>query len=214
MDRPQVISFDLDGTLVDSEFTMWVWEIGIPELYAKKHNLPISEAIARVTADYEQVGDTALEWYDIRHWFDHYDLPGDWKGLLRKHRNRIRLFPEVKEVVSALSEHYELIITSNAAREFVEMEVKETGIGEHFKRIFSATSDFRQVKKTPQFYQQLCEIMGISPSHIIHVGDHYEFDYVVPRALGVQAYFLDRKGKKPEGNLSVKDLREFATLLT
>ena len=92
MDRPQVISFDLDGTLVDSEFTMWVWELGIPELYAKKHNLPISEAIARVTADYEQVGDTALEWYDIRHWFDHYDLPGDWKGLLRKHRNRIRLF--------------------------------------------------------------------------------------------------------------------------
>jgi FMN phosphatase YigB (HAD superfamily) len=213
MGKPLLVSFDLDGTLVDGEFTMWVWEIGIPELYARKHNLPLSEAVARVTADYEQVGDTDLTWYDIKHWFNHYELPGDWKGLLRKHRNRIRLFPEVKEVVSALSQHYELIITSNAAREFVEMEVLETGIGEYFTRIFSATSDFRQVKKTPQFYRQLSEIMGRSPIDIRHVGDHYEFDYLVPRAMGVQAYFLDRKGTKPEGNHSVKDLREFATLL-
>ncbi|MFH0814044.1 MAG: HAD family hydrolase, partial [Pseudomonadota bacterium] len=72
MDKPHLISFDLDGTLVDATYTMWVWEIGIPELYAQKCNLSFSEAIAKVTADYERVGDASLIWYDIKYWFEYY----------------------------------------------------------------------------------------------------------------------------------------------
>ncbi|MFH0813004.1 MAG: HAD family hydrolase, partial [Pseudomonadota bacterium] len=187
--------------------------IGIPELYAQKCNLSFSEAIAKVTADYERVGDASLIWYDIKYWFEYYELPGNWKSLMEEHRNKISLFPEVKEVISALAQRYELIITSNAAREFVEMEVKETGIERYFRQIFSATSDFGQVKKTPQFYKKICEVLGISASQMIHVGDHYEFDYLSPRQLGVEAYFLDRNGKKSESNHTIKDLKEFANLL-
>jgi len=213
MNKRKLISFDLDSTLVDATYTTSVWEIGIPQLYAKKHNIGLPEATSIVKSEYERIGDSALEWYDIAYWFEYFELPGKWEDLLEEHRGKIRPFPEVKEVMDELIEHYDLIVTSNAAREFVEVELREAGIEGYFTRVFSATSDFGQVKKIPQFYQQICEIMRRNPAHVIHVGDHYEFDYLVPKSLGIEAYYLDRDGKRPTDRFAVKDLREFAALI-
>jgi putative hydrolase of the HAD superfamily len=211
--KNKLISFDLDSTLIDPTFTTSVWEIDIPRLYAKRSNISLSEAIPIVKAEYERIGESALEWYDIKYWFERLELPGRWEDLLEENRHKIRPFPEVKEVLEDLVQYYDLIITSNAAREFVEVELKETEIGGYFTRVFSATSDFGQVKKTPQFYQQICEIMATEPSNAIHVGDHYEFDYLVPKSLGMEAYYLDRDGEKPKDSFTVKNLRDFATLI-
>jgi len=45
----------------------------------------------------------------------------------------------------------------------------------------------------------------VDPGEMVHVGDHYEFDYLVPRALGIQAFFLDRS-KQRKGDLVLWDL--------
>ena len=213
MNKRKLISFDLDSTLVDPTYTTSVWEIGIPQLYAKKHNIGLPEATSIVKSEYERIGDSALEWYDIVYWFEYFELPGKWEDLLEEHRGKIRPFPEVKEVMDELIEHHDLIVTSNAAREFVEIELRETEIEGYFIRVFSATSDFGQVKKTPQFYRRICGIMRRKPTHVIHVGDHYEFDYLAPKSLGIEAYYLDRDGKRPPDRFAVKDLREFAALI-
>lgn len=52
----KIISFDMDGTLVDSEFTDWVWLHGIPKLYARKKGLSFDEAKALVVEEYQRVG--------------------------------------------------------------------------------------------------------------------------------------------------------------
>jgi FMN phosphatase YigB (HAD superfamily) len=213
MKKKKLISFDLDNTLIDPTYTTFVWEIGIPQLYAKKHTISISAATHIVIAEYEKIGDSRLEWYDITYWFKYFELPGRWENLLEAHRDKIRPFPEVKEVLKDLAQYYDLIVTSNAAREFVEVEIKEAEIEDCFIRIFSATSDFRQVKKTPQFYKQICEIMETEPSSTIHTGDHYEFDYIIPKSVGINAYYLDRDGKKSKDNFTVKNLKEFAALI-
>ena len=213
MNKKELISFDLDSTLVDPTYTTFVWEICIPRLYAGKYNTSLSEATSIVKAEYERIGDSALEWYDIKYWFEYFKLPGMWEDLLEEHMDKIRAFPEVKEVLEDLVQYYDLIVTSNAAREFVEVEIREAEIEDYFVRIFSATSDFRKVKKAPQFYEKICNIMGTSPSNAVHVGDHYEFDYVVPKSLGMEAYYLDRDGRRPKDSYTVKDLREFANLI-
>jgi len=213
MIKAQLISFDLDGTLVDFTYSSWVWEVGVPRLYARKYGITLSEAITRVTSEYERTGDASLEWYEIAYWFKRFGLPGTGRQLMEEHRNKVRLYPEVKEVLGILRQRYELIVVSNAAREFIDMEVMETGIECYFSKIFSATSDFEQVKKTPQFYKQICDIMGVLPTEMIHVGDHYEFDYVAPRQLGVEAYFLNRNGSGTESGHTVKNLKEFIRLL-
>jgi len=100
-----------------------------------------------------------------------------------------------------------LVLTSNAGREFIDIEMEATGLKKYFYRIFSATTDFGQVKKTADFYKRICQILETRPQEIVHVGDHYEFDYLVPRSLGIRAFYLDRLGEQ-RGASVISDLRD------
>ena len=132
---------------------------------------------------------------------------------MEEHRGKIRLFPEVKEVLEGLSQDYDLIILSNAAREFVEIETREAKIDRYYTRVFSTTADFREVKKTALLYRQICDIMGVKPFETVHIGDLYEFDYLVPKGAGIESYYLDRDGNGPKDEFTVRDLKEFARLI-
>ena len=207
------ISFDLDGTLVTDEFTQVVWHQGIPQLFASAHKCTFDEAQSYIFSEYSKIGDTALEWYDIQYWLNFFKLNTSWQDLLHKFKGSIQTYPEVEKVLDQLSQSYQLIITSNASREFLDMELLETAITPYFEHIFSATSDFREVKKTGKFYQSICKKINVEPNQIIHVGDHYDFDFLVPQQEGITSFYLDRKGEK-EGSQIVRDLNEFAHTLT
>jgi len=204
---PQIISFDMDGTLVDPEFTDWVWLHGIPRLYAEKTNIPFEEAKHFVVGEYLKVGEGAIEWYDIKYWFQFFKLEKNWKDLMLQSVDKIRIYPDVDDILAWLKEKFPIILTSNAGREFIDIEMEATGLGRYFDRIFSATSDFGQVKKTAGFYGRICGALGVYPQEIVHVGDHYEFDYLAPRSLGIHAFYLDRSGEK-NGDFVISDLRE------
>ncbi len=204
---PKIVSFDMDGTLVDPEFTDWVWLHGIPTLYAQKKGISFDEAKAFIVEEYQKIGEEAIEWYDIKYWFRVFQLDETWETLMKRYTHKINAYEDGRHLLERLKEKYPLVLTSNAGREFIDIEMAVTGLGRYFHRIFSATSDFQAVKKTTEFYQQVCDILKTDPSEIVHVGDHYEFDYLVPRALGIQAYYLDRSGKK-NGDSVLSDLRD------
>jgi len=199
MKKPKpYLSFDLDGTLVELAFTELVWHHGIPALYARKTGMDPAQARSYVLEEYRKVGDGALEWYDLAYWFRFFDLPDTGGDLLKQYASEVRVYPEVHEVLGMLREHFTLIILSNAAQAFIEVEMREGALASYFAHVFSATSDFRLVKKSPAFYRMICERLQIEPRHLIHVGDHREFDYQIPRSLGITALYLDRKGEKGE----------------
>jgi len=203
-----IISFDLDGTLVTEEFSQTVWHQGIPELYANQYLCDIDEAKVLIVEEYNKVGDGALEWYNLQHWLTHFKLDADWKSLLSNYRHTIRTYPEVQEVLAHLNQHYQLIITSNAAREFLDTEIEATGIAPYFKIVVSATSDFKEVKKNREFYLKLCRMLDVDHNQVIHIGDHYRFDYLVPCELGIKSFYLDRSGNHA-GPFMVSNLKEF-----
>ncbi len=206
------ISFDLDGTLVTDEFSRIVWHQGIPELYSQENKCTLEEAQNFIFTEYSKVGDGALEWYDIKYWLKVFKLNTSWQDLLYKFRRSIRTYPEVEGVLSQLNNSYQLIITSNAAREFLDTELKQTTIAPFFEHIFSATTDFKEVKKTGEFYQRICQHINVEKHRIVHVGDHYDFDYLIPKQLGITSFYLDRKGEK-KGSHIVHDLTEFTVKL-
>jgi len=208
----QVVSFDMDGTLIESEYTDWVWHHGIPDLYSDKTGLPFEEAKGLVVEEYKKIGEAAIEWYDIKYWFRLFGLGEGWRTLMERYTDRIRVYPDVNPVLSRLKGRFRLILSSNAGREFIDVEMKATGLGGYFDRIFSATSDFKEVKKTPRFYERICEIMKIEPEEMVHVGDHFEFDYLIPRNLGINAFYLDRSAKK-QGSSILWDLKSFSEKL-
>jgi putative hydrolase of the HAD superfamily len=193
---PKIISFDMDGTLVDAEFTDWVWGHGIPTLYAKKMGISFEEAKVLVTQEYLKIGEGAIEWYDIKYWFRFFQLDESWRAVMERYMDKIKVYPDVHHVLQRLEGRFPLILTSNAGREFIDLEMEATGLGRYFQQIFSATTDFGEVKKTAGFYQRICQILETRPQEVVHVGDHYEFDYLVPRSLGIRAFYLDRSGKQ------------------
>ena len=204
----KVISFDMDGTLVDAEFADWVWGHGIPKLYGHKAGLSFEEAKAFVTHEYRKVGEGAIEWYDIKYWFRFFGFEESWKVVMEQYTDKIKVYPDVHQILERLKGRVPLVLTSNAGREFIDVEMKATGLGSYFHRIFSATSDFGRVKKTADFYQQICQLLETKPHEMVHVGDHYDFDYLVPSSLGIHAFYLNRLGKQ-EGDFVLSSLEDF-----
>jgi FMN phosphatase YigB (HAD superfamily) len=38
----------------------------------------------------------------------------------------------------------------------------------------------------------VCEILNVKPQAVVHIGDHWVFDFINPRKIGITAYYLDR----------------------
>jgi HAD superfamily hydrolase (TIGR01549 family) len=206
----RVISLDMDGTLVNSRFVDKVWMEGMPMLYAEKTGLDFPVARSYVVGEYMKIGSDHLEWYDLLYWIDKFGLKVGKVELLQMYEDEIEIFPEVQEVLDRLCESYDLVVTSNAAREFIDFELD--GLSDYFREIFSATSDFREVKKSPLIYGTVCAHMGVKPFEVLHIGDHYNYDYESPLEAGLDALFLDRKGER-SGREVVGDLREAMVLI-
>ena len=203
--KKRIISFDLDGTLVDGAFGNAVWHDGIPRLYAQRHGMDIDEAHRTVLDAYDSIGEISLLWYDIDYWLNRFDLDVDPRELLDEFSRHITLMPFVEEVLDALKQRFSLVIASNAARLFVECEMQKTGLGRYFDRTISATSDFGLVKKEEAFFRRLADELKVAPEEMVHVGDHRVFDFEVPSRLGIQCYHYDPASEN-DGSV-INDLR-------
>jgi len=206
----RIISLDMDGTLVNSRFVDKVWMEGVPMLFAEKTGMDFPAAREYVIGEYMKIGSDHLEWYDLKYWIDKFGLSVGKDHLLELYEDEIEVYPEVEEVLELLSKNYELVVTSNAAREFIEIELD--GLKAYFREIFSATSDFREVKKSPLLYGAICAHMDARPFEVLHIGDHYKYDYESALDAGLDALFLDRKGER-QGPEVVGDLREAMELI-
>ena len=205
-DAIKVISFDADGTLATPEFADAIWHREIPRLYAKKNKMSLNEAKRQVFAEYQKVGEHRVEWYDVQYWFDRFQL-GNHQPVLNRLSYKISYFPEVEEVLSSLGQRYQLIIASSSPHYYLDLLL--AAIRGYFSRIFSSVSDYNEVKKEA-FFLRLCREMKVKPQQMVHVGDHFEFDFIVPKQAGITAFFLDRRKQREEG---VTDLKEFAAKL-
>ncbi len=196
----KMISFDMDGTLIRQTFADAVWLEGLPYRYAQHRGISVLKAKKVLMKEYNKIGPGAIEWYDIHYWHKKLGLHDDWKSLLDAYRHKVALYPEVPKVLHTLKEKYSLIIISNAAREFLTIELETTNLTHYFSYIFSAVTDFKKTKKDITVYQQICNSLSMEPSHIIHVGDDYCFDYLIPQKIGIISFYLNRSRQHHQDN--------------
>ena len=209
MNRAEIISFDMDGTLTEMSFVNSLWLRGVPELYAQKNKIPFEEAQKRVKHEYDKVGRDKLEWYDLSYWLKEFEIDAAPEQILESFANKIRVFEEVPKLLAKLkNKGYRLIIVTNARREFVNLEMEQTGIQSYFENIFSSPSDFKLTKNGTTIYEKVCTTCQVSPTNMIHVGDDPDFDFEVPKRIGIRAFLLDRDKKKTGLNI-VSSLEEF-----
>jgi len=204
----KIISFDFDGTIVKHTFADAFWLEGVPALYAQQHHVDVEAAKKYLFEEYDKIGDNRIEWYDPGYWFNRFNLQTDWKKMLFQYRDNVEIYPEVLSVLKRLSKNYSLIISSNAKKEFIEVQLRKAKLHIYFDKVFSSISDFHAVKKVTDFYAMICKKLNISPQEMIHVGDHKEFDYLSPQKLGIISYYLDRKKHMTDLHV-VSDLKQF-----
>jgi FMN phosphatase YigB (HAD superfamily) len=206
----KIISFDMEGTLIDHTYSKTIWEKDIPKLYAKKNDLDYCEAKRLVLSEYESVGDSRPEWYDVGYWFNRFGFDGDWRDLAERRSELVSAYSEVDGVLTRLSRLFPLIVCSNTIRDFLEVQLR--GVGRYFMKVFSAPSDFYTVKKDNHFYEMVTTQLDIQPCELVHVGDNYKYDYLAAKELGLKAFYLDRSCQK-RGPGIVCSLEEFEDAL-
>ncbi len=190
MRKIRLLSFDVEGTLATPDFSEAVWHRGIPSLYARKHGLSLEEAKQVVRREYDSVGDQCKEWYDIRYWFERFEL-GEYRALLEENRRYCALYPEVASVLSDLAQDYTIVASSATATEFLAYLLD--GIERYFTRVFSSISQYAQ-PKNPAFFLTVCREMDVYPEEVVHVGDSWEFDFLAATGAGLRAFYVDRAG--------------------
>jgi putative hydrolase of the HAD superfamily len=208
----KVVSFDFDGTIVTHKFADDFWLEGVPKLYAKQNHINLKAAQKYLLEEYDKIGDTRIEWYDPAYWFDRFKIKSDWKDLLKQYQHSVEIYPDVIPVLKRLSQYYSVIISSNAKKEFIDIQLDFSNLKQYFTHIFSSTSDFHTVKKVTDFYGMICTKLSIKPQEMTHVGDHKKFDYLSPQKLGITAFYLDRN-KTSTGPYIVHTLPQFEEIL-
>jgi putative hydrolase of the HAD superfamily len=58
----------------------------------------------------------------------------------------------------------------------------------------------------------MCQAMRVEPEQVVHIGDNWQFDYVAPSEMGIQAFYLDRKRQTNHQN-SVASLLQLKVCL-
>ena len=211
--RIKVISFDLDGTLVDSrKFDNTFWNEEIPKVYSKIHDIPILEAKKIVLRAYKEIGIDNINWYKPEYWFKKFGLKFGWKKILRDLKHLIKPFPEVKEVLEKLSKKYKLIVLTQSPKYSAKLKLKVADIEKFFTKNFVVIEDFKMVKHDENVYTILLKKLNLKPGEIIHIGNDYKFDCHVPRSIGIRSVLLDRNTNK-RGKDIIHDLRDLENIL-
>ena len=208
----KVISFDLDGTLIKPDFNYLIWYEMIPKLYAKKQGIELEEAKRLVKKEYDRVGEDDLRWYRLDYWLEYLRLDKGQEEILEKYMDKIILYPDVLPSLSRLKRRYKLVIASGMSKDFILIKLKKNNLARFFSHIFSAIS-LGLIKKEKSFYLAICKNLNVQPADLVHVGDHYEVDYLVPRKIGIEAYFLDRENRREKDSGMVNNLEELANRL-
>jgi putative hydrolase of the HAD superfamily len=207
------ISFDLDGTLVDtSKFEEVFWDEEIPRIYSEEHGIPLDDARKIVFQAYRELNRENIDWYKPAYWFKRFKLKRDWRTVIKSLKHHIKTYPEVNEVLKSLSKNFKLIILTHSSIESTLLKIERNSIGRFFSRIFSTIDDFNLIKRDESVYRSLLRILKIRSSEIIHMGDDYEFDYRIPRKIGIRSILIDRSGKR-KGKDIIHDLKEIENIL-
>lgn len=188
--RYSLISFDLQGTLSEREFSDRFWLELLPEIYSEKYQLTLEESKQELKNQFQQFGRYDARYYDFDYWLQYLECDWDWQKLVAKVGIQPQYIQEMVEVVTALK--CPLLLFSATTHPFIEYELGV--IKSSFQWILSAIEDLKIAGKTPAAYRQISGMLGIPPDQILHVGDDLLMDVQNARFAGWNAFHYQPGG--------------------
>lgn len=205
MRNVEAVSLDVTGTLVDGRSVKYFWDVLIPSAYARKHRVPFEKALSHVKHMYGTISPDDVRWYLPEYWMKRLGIEGSVEELLKELKPFITIFPDVEPVIVELSSNHSLIVSSNLPVLLLETVLDD--FKKYFLRIFSSVSTYSLPRKTAEFYVKVCSDAGFKPREVLHVGDNFMYDFLIPRFVGMESLIIKRF-KPPRRKHEVSSLKQ------
>ncbi|MCK5640457.1 MAG: GMP/IMP nucleotidase [Gammaproteobacteria bacterium] len=199
------VFLDMDGTLLDLNFDTYFWRKHLPQRYAEKHSLTLTEAQEQLFPRFLSVEGT-INWYCLDYWTR--ELALDIPLLKQEVKHLIDVHPHVTEFLQALREQGKhVVLVTNAHMKSLELKMEQTQLAGHLDTIICA-HDFGQPKEAQAFWQQLQHKLPFSTEHTLLIDDSLPVlrsarQYGIGHLLAVQ---------KPDSQAPRKDVEEFEAI--
>jgi FMN phosphatase YigB (HAD superfamily) len=108
----------------------------------------------------------------------------------------VRLFPNVKPTLSALSEDYLIAIISNSSRKQLESHLRTTGLGEIIpsERLFTSQKGVR--KPNPLIFKDALRSLDVKAQQGVMIGNSWKTDIYGATRSGLDAVWIRANHKK------------------
>jgi putative hydrolase of the HAD superfamily len=90
-------------------------------------------------------------------------------------------------------------IISNGERSQQEYKLVRTGIHHYFGPLI-LSGECGMAKPARGIFELACDLMGVSPSQAVYVGDRRDVDAEAARSAGLHGIWLDRFGASDDGD--------------
>ena len=123
-------------------------------------------------------------------------------------RNAVECYADTLPALAALSARLPIVSLSNG-----NADLERIGLRHHFRHCVSAR-EVGHAKPHAAIFHAACDLLGVAPTHVLHVGDDALLDVAGARDAGLRAGWLNRSGRAwshgPAPDLSIGDLNELA----
>ena len=128
---------------------------------------------------------------------------------LKSFEDNWSIFDDVYDVIEKLySMGYKLGVISNGDLSQQTDKLKRTGIYKFFD-IITTSSEYDYSKPDPKLYESIIERFHLNKDEIVMIGDQIEKDVIPCLSIGMDAIWLNRKGKENKENVKeIKSLKE------
>jgi len=115
-------------------------------------------------------------------------------SIFYKERNNVTFFPETKDILKTLSNHYPLIALTNG-----NASIELISIEKYFVAHYSAESVGKPKPYQDMFIRALQHVQ-CSPQSALHIGDHPLEDIQAAQAVGMKTIWLNKNHQLPSNS--------------
>ena len=197
--KPQWVSFDCYGTLIDTRAGyVEVWREILADKGVKSNESVAAfvqawgeEEFRLIQGPYKRYREILVE--SVETTLRRHNLPvGPHDGRrLAEAWGTFRPYPDVKPVLTTLKERHRLAIISNVDNDLIRQSV--AGIGVDFDAIFTA-EDCRAYKPSRAPFERAVQGMGAPPQDVLHVAFGYKYDHDTASEMGFMTAWINRRG--------------------
>jgi putative hydrolase of the HAD superfamily len=105
-------------------------------------------------------------------------------------RNRLQLYPGVKEVLNTLRASYRLGLVTDAQSCYVIPEVRAVGLDGYFEPVI-ISSHYGYRKPDSRLFTKALDKMGLTPAEVVCIGNDMFRDIHGAALLGIKTIFID-----------------------